>query len=747
MARSRLSPRSIALHNCKPTTKNRSILLYMMAAGICGGVIQSAFAQQTSGVTGADTQLPAVQVIGTTEKETATGPVKGYVAKRTATGTKTDTPLIETPQSLSIITRDEMDIRGAQTVTEAAAYSPGVAAPYPDPHGDWFYIRGYFSTQYLDGMRIPYAGGGGAGTLRTEAWGLERLEILRGPASVLYGQNGPGGLANSVSKRPTETPIREVQLQTGSYGRVQGAFDIGGALTDDGKFLYRLNGLVRDAKGEVDYTQNDRTFIAPSFTWKPSSATSFTLLTHFLEEDLSPRNFLPASGTLNYNPNGKIPHNRYLGLPGFDIYERKQHSIGYAFEHAFNDSLILRQNFRYADVDVYSRALSGGFAAIQPDLVSYNRTGSQAWRNSESVSIDTHLQTKFDTGPIKHVLLTGFDYTKYNESTRTQTAPGTPINVFNPVYGPYNPVWTLNGLTVQKQERPGIYLQDQISIDRWRFTLGGRYEEVNSRNNNLRTNTATFADDEQFTSRFGAVYLFDSGFAPYYSYSESFEPITGTDFFGSPFKPTMGVLHEVGLRYQPPGTNAMLSAAVYDQRQQNRTINDPDPTHTCGGGGVGSCSIQAGELTTQGIELEGKFNFTNGLNLTASYTYTDAVQNISSVNQGKAPTSLAPHAASVWADYQLRTGPLAGLGLGGGVRYTGFSWADGANTVKLPAYTLVDAAVRYDLGRIDPQLKGARLSLNIQNLFDKEYFPGISTTTYVQYGAGRSANLTLSYMW
>lgn len=209
----------------------------------------------------------------------------------------------------------------------------------------------------------------------------------------------------------------------------------------------------------------------------------------------------------------------------------------------------------------------------------------------------------------------------------------------------------------------------------------------------------------------------------------------------------MGVMHEAGLRYQPPGTNALLSAAIYDLRQQNRTMVDADPTHQCNGGGAGSCSVQTGEMTTRGLELEGKFSLKNGLNLTASYTYIDAELTRSSANQGKAPQSLAPHMASIWADYRLRSGVLTGLNVGAGVRYTGYSWANATNTVKLPGYSLVDAALRYDLAQINPKWKGAQLALNIKNLFDKEYFPDVCTTTYCLYGEGRSANLTLNYLW
>lgn len=461
----------------------RGISFCLVMGTLCDGMAQSAWAQ-TGKVS--EAELPTVIVTG--EKQTAVGPVKGFVATQTGTSTKTSTPIIETPQSLSVVTRDEMDARSVQSVVDAASYTAGVGTPYPDPHGDWLYVRGYFSTQYLDGMRVPYAGGGAPVLCVPRPWGLERLEVLRGPSSVLYGQNAPGGLANAISKRPTTAPQNEVQLQLGSFSRVQGAFDFSGPLSEDGKFLYRLNGLVRDADAEVDHVRNDRRFIAPSFTWKPSSDTSLTLLTHYLNENLTPRNWLPATGSLLFNPNGKIPHNQYLGEPGFDKYDRNQSAVGYAFEHRFNDALTVRQNFRYAEVDVFSRSMSAGFNDVQPNLRTVSRIVSQAWRDSESTSLDTNLQANFVTGAFKHTVLTGIDYTKYTEDTRSQNALGTPIDVFSPVYGaPFSGAWVNAAPTLQKQERPGFYLQDQIALDRWRFTLGGRYERVNTSTRNPQT--------------------------------------------------------------------------------------------------------------------------------------------------------------------------------------------------------------------------------------------------------------------
>lgn len=695
-----------------------------------------------------ETSLPEISVTADVE-QTATGVVRGVVAKKTLTGSKTETSLLETPQSVSVVTRDEMNARGVQDLTQALAYTPGVGAPYPDPNGDWQYIRGYFSTQYLDGLRVVYSGGGGAVTMRTETWGLERVEILRGPASVLYGTNAPGGLENAVSKRPTAEAIREIQLQGGSFDRKQAAFDFGGALDEDGKLSYRINGLIRDAGTRVDGVKNNRRYIAPAITWRPSSDTSFTLLTHYLNEDLSPRNFIPAKGTLLANPLGQIARNRNLGEPDYNIYTREQHAIGYAFEHRFNDALTLRQNFRFADVNAYSRAISPtSFANLQADNRTVLRSATQAWRQSQTTNIDTHLEAKFDTGPIKHTTLTGFDYSEYREDTRSASATAGSIDIYNPVYGggPTS-AWVYAAPTQQRIERPGVYLQDQAALGNWRFTLAGRYEKARTSTSNQQTRVDTAKlEDSAFTKRLAALYLFDNGLAPYLSYSESFEPISGTDFFGKSFIPTKGVLYEAGLRYQPKSFNALFSAAVYQQKQKNNTMTDPDPTHVCAG--ATTCSVQTGELRTQGVELEAKLTLDSGVNLTAAYAYTAGKytqSNAATLN--KAPTALAPQTASLWADYEVKNGPLNGLGFGAGARYTGWMWLDAGNTQKIPGYTLIDAMLRYDFGKLNPKMKGTKLSLNIQNLFDKVVFPGICSTTYCQYGEGRTVTATLGYSW
>lgn len=358
-------------------------------------------------------------------------------------------------------------------------------------------------------------------------------------------------------------------------------------------------------------------------------------------------------------------------------------------------------------------------------------------------------------------MLAGVDYTDYEENTRRSRSRTnfSPIDVYNPVYGVALPsTWTEAAPTTNDQKRTGVYLQDQVALGRWRLSLAGRHEKVDTGTVNRATGATTAQlKDEAFTQRYGVLYLFDNGWAPYASYTESFEPTAGNDFFGTPFKPTEGRQWELGVRYQSPATGALYSAALFDLRQVNNTMNDPDPTHLCSGT---TCLVQTGELRKRGLELEAKVPLTRQWNLSAAYAYTDALYTSatsgaaspSSNLQGTRPINQPQNTFSLWSDYTLNQGPLAGLTAGGGIRYTGYMWLTPAanqrpNTDKIPDNVLVDAVLAYDLGRLDSQWRGAKVRLNVNNLFDQEWFPGVCAVAYCQYGEGRRVALTLSYLW
>jgi len=687
----------------------------------------------------------------------ATSPVGHFVAARTVTATKTDTPLVEVPQSISVVTREQIVAQGAQTVQEGLRYTPGVTADQQgaDTRRDYVMIRGFMAPFLLDGIRGPYEGNLTNG--RAESYGLERIEVLRGPSSVLYGQNVPGGLINLVSKRPTADPLREVQLQFGSYKRLQGAFDLSGPLNGEGTFLYRLTGLARDADTQVDHVNNDRLFIAPAFTWKPNDATMLTLLTQYTRDrSATGLGYLPAVGTLYDNPNGRIPTSRFVGEPGFDHYNRDSWSIGYAFEQKLGDHITFRQNLKYTDVDFeYGYLFALG---LQPDLRTVNRFGGAGYRDTTLFGVDNHLQADFSTGAVEHVLLAGLDYSRRTLNTALSSVSQPPLDIFQPSYGASVNTPPTTYSQGQREYRTGLYIQDQMKAGQFVLTLGGRQDWSISKTRNRLSLASTRQEDEAFTWRAGITYLAGGGLAPYLSYSESFDPISGADWDGQPFKPTEGRQFEAGIKYQPEGSRSLVTVSVFDLRQRN--VTTADLAHQCGtfdDPRCGDFETQTGEVRIRGAELEAKASLGDNFDLTGSATYlaTKVVKDNDPELLGKRLTDTPRFQASLWADYRLVNGPLSGITLGGGIRYVGARYGTSSNTLDLPIYgivpsrvpdvTLFDAVLKYDLAFLTPAMDGVSLTVNASNLFDKTYVAGCQSERTCFYGPRRTVFATINY--
>jgi iron complex outermembrane receptor protein len=577
---------------------------------------------------------------------------------------------------------------------------------------------------------------------------------------VLYGQNAPGGLVNMMSKRPTDVPLHEIQFLGGSYDRVQGSLDLSGPVAGRDDLLYRLVALGRGSDTQVDFVEDNRYYVAPSFTWKPGDATTLTFLSHWQKDETgNAMQFLPYEGTVLGNPNGKIPTSRFLGEPGFDGYDREQFAVGYAFEHRFNQIFSARQNLRYANIDsdyrgVYpdyfygfneetGRLIPGKSFIEDSQMRRINRYGTHYKDKADTFTLDNQLQADFMTGSITHTALVGVDFRHFNaERLRGFTdfeLDGLILDVYNPTYGNAFARPVLGFGTAQEQDQIGVYAQDQIKWDHWIATIGIRHDWASA---STRTVTGeTPQEDKAFTYRTGLSYLFDSGVAPYYSYSESFEPPVGTTFDGTPLKPTTGQQHEFGIKYQPQGYNALLTAAFFHLIQQNVVTPDPDTTHV-------DYSVQTGEVRSQGVELEGKATLDIGLDMAASYTYTDTkvTQSNIAIELGNNLTYTPEHQAALWLDYTHKQGDFKGLGLGGGLRYAAGNYGDLSNSQKTPGYVLVDAAVHYDLGKLHNSMEGMRLGVNMSNLLDHEYF----TTCYggsCFYGDRRSVLASMRYNW
>ncbi len=689
--------------------------------------------------------------------------VNAYRPAETIGGsTKTDTPLREVPQSVSVIERREMDLRGVRNLNEATRYTAGVL---PESQGidnrvDDLYIRGFDAGSFganvmLDGLRAPSDSSLSWNRTSFNTWNLERVEVLKGPSSVLYGQLAPGGMVNQVSKLPTLGEEQVVQLQVDGHGRRQTAFDLGGANGDE-NVLWRLVGLYGDGATQIKHTDHEQWFIAPSATMYFNNHATRLTLHGLYQKDRggSTFQFLPYQGTVVPAAEGYIKNTTFLGEPDWNTYNRDIWTAGWQLEHQFNDAWKFSQNARYTHVDSLYRATVGngvrGAALTNLNTLIggriLNRRAVQGEGDSDAQTIDTRIEGKFGTGPLTHTMIAGFDWQKTDWTFLRQAGTVSPaviaINVYDPVYTLYDfePTLAKQMSTRETDSQYGVYLQDQIALDRWRFTLGGRQDWTRMDSLNRLTGVRQVTRDEAFTGRAGVTYLFDNGLAPYFSYSESFQPTGGTTRAGSAFKPTTGTQWEAGLKYEPRHIDGMITLSAYELSQQNVLTADPlneaDEAY----------QVQTGKVRVRGVELEGRITPLRGLSVIGAVTRMDSkvVRN----NDGYAGNRMirVPEwMGSMWVDYTFHGGPLAGLGMGAGVRYVGATYGDLANNLHIPAYTLFDAALRYDAGKIGGM--NLQLALNGSNLADKRYVATCSAATSCYYGTGRTVMATARLSW
>lgn len=696
----------------------------------------------------APSTLPPVNV--TAEGET----VKDYVATRSTTATKGDIPLIETPQSISVITREEMDARAVTTVSEALRFTPGVISEgygYDSRGFDWFFMRGFdalLTSDYRDGLR--QFNNGNFGFFRTESQGLERVEVVRGPASVTYGQGDAGGIINRVSKLPTAQPVREIMFQYGNFDFKRVSVDYGGALMD-GNLLYRIVGTGLDTDTQDKYpgqkrVENSRLYIAPSLTWL-SGNTSYTVMGEVLGNRTDGASFA-------YTEPGNRLSRLLVGEPRFNKFNQDQWSVGHKFEHRFNADWMLRQNLRHAATraDNFRVQDYGAFDPADPlnpfpsNPVYLLREANIFHESVRQTAIDTQLHGKFNFGLTDHTVMLGVDWLRARTGSRVlgdaalSSLYGIPVGVpvwdleiANPQYGQQmvdRPMDTLAD-TNQKLDQVGVYLQDHVKIaERLILTLSGRHDWVMLDTTEQVSGVSERKNNSAFTGRGGLTYLLGWGLAPYFSYSQSFLPQGGVGADGRAFDPSRGEQFEFGLKYQPEGIRGLFTLAFFDLTKRNVLTVDP---------GNNNFRRQTGEMRSRGVELEGKLSLAQGLDLIGSYTYTDIkVTKSEDVDLGKRPIIVPKHMASGWLTYAIPVEFLRGLGLGVGVRYVGPRYRDMENTQLDRSYFLTDASIYYQRGPW-------RVSINGHNLFDKEY---VANCTFGCFrGMERMVLGSLRYRW
>lgn len=661
------------------------------------------------------------------------------------TGTKTNTPIMETPASISVVGADQIRDQKPASVAEALRYTPGVGAQTfgSDTRNDWFQIRGFSAQDVglsLDGLPLPSAFG--FATWKIQPIGIERIDILRGPSAMLYGGGSPGGLVNIVSKTPPDQPLNYLETGVNSFGSAYLAFDFGGpvqtASGPSNDLFYRLAGIVKNGGTQTDFIYDDSYSIAPSIRYRPDQDTSFTVLALASKDQTRVQDFLPYVGTVVNAPFGRIPTSLFASDPRDDYFKRETEMLGYQYEKNIDDNFTFRQNARFSHDEVQFQTLLGnGYVGGNPATAMLSRFNDFARDNANQGAIDTQLEYRFATGPVQHTALFGVDYRHYELADLQAFDFATPaLNLLKPVYGiPLGfPADVFQNETFTQQQT-GVYAQDQLKIGRLTVVMSGRNDWVTLDDNNM-IGPSLSRDDSKFSGRIGAIYNTPIGIAPYASYTTSFNPLVGINSAGPTpelFLPETGQQGEVGVKFEPAGFDGHFTAALFDLKRQNVLTTDPSNAME---------SIQTGEVTSRGVELEAVANVTPALKLIASFTDFDIFvsKDLNPAIVGTVPTNTPSEMASAWADYTFQSGQLAGFGFGAGVRYVGVSYADQANSFVVPSFVLGDLALHY-------QVANWRFALNITNIADHIYVGGCSSPTACFYGDRRRTVASVSYKW
>lgn len=675
-------------------------------------------------------------LIGTTMAEDAVTPmptaetltVESQGDEPGTTGTKTEIPPLTQPQSVSVV--DDSFIREQHAIKLEDAIRNVAGVHVGGYYNDWDYyrIRGFdaANSTRLDGLwATPGI------WITEEVYGLERIEVLKGPAAMLYGQTPIGGMVNLVSKKPKTDDFATVQASAGNYDFAELGADAGVSLADDALGV-RLIALGRNRGSWVEgVDDSQRFYVAPSATWWAGEHTTITLLSHYLYDDINAAWPLPASGFITDNPNGELPLDRNIGEPGYQNHvERSRLAVGYELEHRFSDEVALRQNARVAR---YESDFSGIYAdSLDPDGRTLTRNVYTYENERLDVQADTMLDLRLSTGAVRHDVLVGIDVAHSHETATGGFASIAPLDIFDPVYGatpgPVSP-YSRPEVTVRSI---GVYAQDHLTIgEQVTVTAGVRFDTIDTENIERLTDTTTDSEDTGFTWRLGATWTFGPGSSVYASYATAFAPQPyDRDADGDIVDPETGNQVEAGVRTSDPAGRYQATAAIFQITREDVATADPNNP---------GASVISGEQRSRGLELDGRIRPYDGWSLTGTYAWIEAeVVEDTDLPAGTRLRNVPEHSVTAWIRYTLPDTALRGLGIGFGGRWYSDQAGDNADSFELPAYTVIDAGLFYDRGPLSAQL-------NVYNLFDEEYAIGSWDDVYVLPGDPLTVRGSVSY--
>ncbi len=650
----------------------------------------------------------------------------GYVAQSGRQATRVDTAIRDIPQAISTVGQDQIEDQQPRTLLDALGYTSGtnVNTFGFDSRYDAIYLRGfasYYNGLFRDGLRQV---NGPSAWFQNHPYSFEAVSILKGPSSSMYGVSGAGGIVNVVSKRPKDTPFNEVQLTFGTDHRSELAFDISRPVAD-GRLSYRLTGVLRDADTPLEGYSDDLAMIAPALTYQLTDRTKITILGEYSSST--------RGGTASYyNSSYGVASNIYVGDPAYNDFDNDQWRIGYEIEHELTGAITLRQKLRYSEVEADLQ-----FSGIYASGTGFGRYWGHYLENSENLMIDTTLEAAFATGGMDHIVVAGFDYGKSSYDAYYGGVGYVSAAAVQAAVQPYS-----GG---QDMDQKGIYLHDQILMGRWTTFLSARYDWVDITTFDA-TRTGTDTSHNAFSGRIGLSYALNADLSVYANLSSSFVPTTGL-VYDDPTNPsssraadpTKGLQKEIGIKYQLPGTESLITAAIFDIDQDDGVVfQTVDPSVF---GGLYQVQVPY-DLRSRGFEVEGQFNFANDLRLTGSYTYVDMeIKRGATGTVGKQLSATPEHTASLWGFYEPSAGALKGWGFGAGLRYVGESWGDNQNTFRNKEQFYTDLTVSYDLAQVG--LDGMGLQLNVKNAFNNT--DQSCSAGYCYRTEGRTATFSLAY--
>ncbi|MBH0064469.1 TonB-dependent siderophore receptor [Psychrobacter sp. SZ93C1] len=643
-----------------------------------------------------------------------------YADSYRSTGTKTALDPDDAPMSYTRIDQDLLQKRQADSVNAALRYEPGVSSESRGTVSifDEYRVRGFKTlSNFYDGLRLPYDG---AWNLmpQVDIYATEAVEVVKGPASSLYGYTAPGGMVNQIAKTPKSTQETEVQLRLGNQNLKEVAVDTTGALTDS--LNYRFVALKRKKDGQMQTTEEERTLLNPSLEWQATDNVSVLANLFYQDDpDMVPSTPLPAVGTVYNASYGKLDSDAYAG-DDWNKFSKEVFMPSVTVNWDINDQLTFKHILRYTDAEAEQRNMynSGGFVSGSDTIL--NRVAYTTDETMKNWTTDNQLAYQFDTANTSHNLLFGVEYQETDSTAAYYDAgaDGTPnLDLSNPDFSQINtdtlPLDVYSQYEDIEQSQLGFYVQDEMKWQDWTVVAGLRHDKFKSITDQTKASAGVMYSDKtinndasETSGRLAAIYDFDNGLSPYASYSQSFQPVVGSNFVtDEPFEPTTADQLEAGVKYLSADGGTKGTLAVFDIKQQNVVVSDYVNYRS---------QTQTGEIASKGFEVSGSHMLNDWVDVAASYSYTDAEITEDEFNPdvvGNTPAQTAKHKATLWTDYYATDK----LTLNAGIRYEGGMQIDKQNSDELPSVTLVDIGGNYE---INPMLT---VGASINNLFDKTY--------------------------